>query len=129
MKATKSKRINRLTFLCAQLVMLAILFVTCMFILIVSAFFTPIDGRFPNSGVYLILATAVGCTIISVRNFTWRLRDLGYSPWFALFYFVPVGSLVLAIFAYFIPGTDSKNKYGSKPKGIELYKVYSFTKS
>lgn len=56
---------------------------------------------------FYILLTLPPLLSLNVR----RLHDIGWSGWWSLMYFVPLGPLILMIFAI-KPGDDGDNAYG-----------------
>jgi len=65
--------------------------------------------------LFVVLFFAVAFVLLQVL-LSARLRDIGWNPAFALFYFVPFVNWVFFAMLTFWPGTQGPNKYGEDPR-------------
>lgn len=125
------KRLGKERFLSIYSIYFLAIFILVMGIIALEEFFQfAIEGYGAFNIIFVIffLILVFSCFIAAVNMYIKRMRDLNYSGWWVLTYFIPVINIVTYIIMIFKTGTKGKNKYGEEPsppskKEKILYKI------
>ncbi len=71
-------------------------------------------GAGEEGGIFTALTLLFGAWISFVVSVK-RMKDMNYSPWLLLLYFVPIANFVVWVMISFIPGTVGENQFGTDP--------------
>jgi uncharacterized membrane protein YhaH (DUF805 family) len=89
---------------------------------------TALDSEFiKRAGILFILCFAFTMLIPSLAVLVRRLHDINKSGWHLLFYFIPLGGVILLLVWLFTDGDRFRNNYGDDPKNPGIEHELEFT--
>ncbi|MCW3783919.1 DUF805 domain-containing protein [Defluviimonas salinarum] len=77
----------------------------------------PISGDVVGPAMIAIFLVAAPLVAVNTVILAQRIRDIGYSGWFALAGLAPWVSIPVYLLALVLPGTRGANRYGPDPLG------------
>ena len=119
-----SGRIGRLRYLAYSFSMVILMMVVMMVVMMaMGAGFgatTATNGNMPIIGIVFSGFLGIAIFVLAIMFVKRRLNDLNRSGWWFLLNFIPIVSLILAIYLMLFPGTEGTNSFGPAPAANAL---------